>query len=93
MGNLAANMLEHLRTINYEGPAMFVIVFLALLAVFRRWSILLITLLIIALGWGAQDLIIMNILTQNTVVSIPLLVYGAGGLLVVALCLLAFYKS
>ncbi len=93
MDNLAANIMEHLRTINYEGPAMFVIVFLALLAVFRRFSILLITLLVIVLGWGAQDLLIMNIQTQNAVVSIPLLIYGAGGLLLVVLCLLSFYKS
>ncbi len=93
MGNLAANILEHLRAIDYTGPAAFVIVFLALLAVFRRWSILLVTLLIIALGWGARDLMVMNIQTQNTLVSIPLLIYGAGGLLVVLLCLAAFYKS
>ena len=78
MDNLAANIMEHLRTINYEGPAMFVIVFLALLAIFRRFSILLITLLVIVLGWGAQDLMITNIQTQSAVVSIPLLVYGGG---------------
>ena len=93
MGNMTANILEHLRTINYEGPAMFVIVFLAFLAVFRRWSILLITLLVIALAWGAQDLLIMNSQTQNPVVRIPLLIYGVGGFLVVVLSLISFYKS
>lgn len=93
MDNLTANILEHLRTINYEGPMMFVLVFLALLAIFRRWSILLITLLVIVLAWGAQDLIITNMQTESTVVSIPLLIYGVGGLLVVLLCLLSFYRS
>lgn len=72
---------------------MFVVAFLAILALLHRWSILLITLLVIALGWGAQDLIIMNVETRHSVTSLPLIVYGAGGLLIVVLCLWSFYKS
>ena len=93
MEYLMGKIIENLKSVNFEGPAMFVIIFLALLGVFRKWSILLITLLVIALGWGAQDLIILNIKTQSTVFNLPLVIYGAGGLFILVLVLFSFYKS
>ncbi len=93
MADFIAGIMEHLRNLNLENPAMFLIVFLAALAVFRRWGVLLLTLLVIVLGWGAQDLIIMNIQTDNRVVSLPLVIYSAGGVLVVLLSLWSFYKG
>lgn len=93
MGEFIAKVTEALRGIDLQSPAMFVIVFLAILAVFHRWGILLITLLVIVLGWGAQDLIIMNITTENRVVSLPLIIYAAGGVLVVLLSIWSFYKG
>lgn len=93
MDYLVGKIIENLKAVNYEGPAIFVIIFLALLGLFRKWSILLITLFVIVLGWGAQDLIIMNLKTQSTVVNFPLIIYGCGGLLVLVLVLISFYKS
>lgn len=93
MGYMLDKIIQNLEGINFEGPAMFVIVLLALMAVFRKWSILLITLLVIVLAWGAQDLMIMNIKTQSTVVNLPLLIYGAGGVFILVLILYSFYKS
>jgi hypothetical protein len=93
MGEVFAKIVENVRGIDYQGPAMFVIVFLALLAVFRRWSILLVSLLTIVLGWGAQDLIILNMESQSSIVSMPLLIYGFGGFIVLVLVLISFYKS
>ncbi|MHB9028358.1 MAG: hypothetical protein ACYC9O_06285 [Candidatus Latescibacterota bacterium] len=93
MGEFYARILENMRGIDYQGPAMFVIVFLALLAVFRRWSILLLALLTIVLGWGAQDLIILNMESQSRIVSMPLLIYGFGGFIILVLVLVSFYKS
>lgn len=86
-------IISNVKSINYEGPAMFVIIFLALLGLFRKWSILLITLMVIALGWGAQDLIIQNIKTQSTILNLPLVIYSGGGLIILILILISFYKS
>ena len=86
-------ILYYLREINWEGPAMFAIIFLALLAIFRKWSILLLTILTIVLAWGAGDLVITNILSQNTVISVSLLVYCIGGGIIMILILISFLKS
>lgn len=93
MGELITRMTETLRGLDLQSPTMFVIVFLAILAVLHRWGILLLTLLVIVLGWGAQDLIIMNIETENRVVSLPLIIYAVGGVLIVLLSLWSFYKG
>ena len=93
MEGLMGNLIGHLKSINFEGPEMFVIAFLAVLAVFRKFSILLVTLLVIVLGWGAQDLIILNITTQKTVMNLPLLIYSAGGVIILVLTLISFYRS
>ncbi len=86
-------IVGHVRSINLAGPAAFVIAFLAALLFFRRFSIFLITLLVVVLGWGAQDLILFNIKTQNQVVNLPLIIYSCGGVLILALVLISFYRS
>ncbi len=93
MEHIIDMLVANVKGINYQGPAAFVIGFLALLAFFRKFSILLITLLVIVLGWGAQDLIILNIKSQNQVVNLPLIIYGCGGTLILVLVLYSFYKS
>jgi hypothetical protein len=93
MDSITNTIIAHLKSINFEGPAMFVIAFLALLGYFRRWSILLLSLLVIVLGWGARDLIILNIKSQSAMISLPLIIYGIGGLLILFLVLISFYKS
>jgi hypothetical protein len=93
MGNLFEKIIQNLKGINFEGPVMIVIVLLAFLAVFRKWSILLFTLLVAVLGWGARDLMIMNIKTQSAVVNLSLLIYIFGGVIIILLILYSFYKS
>lgn len=93
MGNYINIIMENIKAINWEGPASFAIIFLAVLAIFRKWSILLITLFTIVGGWGAQDLIITNLTSNNQVISIPLLVYSIGGGIIVILLLITFFKS
>ncbi|HUT63664.1 MAG TPA: hypothetical protein VMZ04_06875, partial [Anaerolineae bacterium] len=66
---------------------------LALLAIFRKWGILLLTILTIVLAWGAGDLMITNILSQDTVISVSLLVYCIGGGIIMILILISFLKS
>ena len=65
---------------------------LAVLAIFRQYRILLLTLLTIVLGWGAGDLIIQNIETDMQVISVSLLIYCIGGGIVLILCLISFFK-
>ena len=93
MNTFVENILWNLSHINWEGYAMFATVLLAIFAVFRQWKILLLTLLVIALGWGVQDIIIMNVNTDASVISLPLFIYCIGGGLIIILSLIAFLKS
>jgi len=86
-------IIQHLRGINWEGPAIFAIILLVLLAIFRKWSILLLTLLTIVLGWGAEDLIITNISNNTDIISVPFLIYCIGGGLILIFILVSFFKS
>ena len=85
-------VMRNLMNINWEGPAMFAIVGLAVLAIFRQWHVLLITLFTIVLGWGAEDLIILNIETNMNIISISLLIYCTGGGIGLILALISFFK-
>ena len=86
------NILWHITEIDWEGTAMFGVIMLAVLAIFRQYRILLLTLLTIVLGWGAGDLIIQNIETNMQVISVSLLIYCIGGGIILILCLISFFK-
>jgi len=86
------NILWHISEINWEGPAMFAVIVLAVLAVFRQWHILLLTLLTIVLGWGAQDFIVFNLETGTRVISLSFVIYCVGGGLILIFCLISFFK-
>jgi len=87
------NIVENATNIQWEGTAMFVVIILAILAVSRQYHVLLLALLVIVLGWGVQDMMVMNLETQRRIISLPLLIYTAGGGLVLILCILSFFKS
>jgi len=86
-------IIWNIRNIDLQGPAIFVIIALAFLAVFRKWSMLLLILLTIVLGWGAQDLIITNMESSSDVVTVPFLIYCVGGGTIIILFLISFFKS
>ena len=86
-------VINIIREYNWESPFTFIIVILVALAFMRKWSIFLLVLLTAVLSWGAKDLIIMNMETKQQIVSLPIIVYGVGGILFVVLALLSFYKS
>ena len=92
MDSFFDSVMQNLMNINWEGPAMFAIVGLAVLAIFRQWHVLLITLFTIVLGWGAEDLIIMNIETNMRIISVSLFIYCAGGGIGFILVLVSFFK-
>ncbi len=84
---------ENLMNINWDGPAIFVVLILAVLLVLRKWSMLLLIVLTIVLGWGAQDLIITNYESNQNIISVPLVIYSVGGGTVLLLALYSFFKS
>ena len=87
------NILENLRAINWEGPALFGIILLSVLAFFKQWKVILITILTIVLSWGAQDMIITNLENNMNALSISLLIYCIGGGIAIILLLLSFFKQ
>jgi hypothetical protein len=86
-------IVENASNINWQGPAAFVAVFIAVLAFLRKWSMVLMILLTVAIAWGAQDLILFNLESGNEIISVPLLVYAGGGILVFILAFYSFFKS
>ena len=93
MNQFVATVTEHLQAVNWEGPAAFVIVLIAVFAVLRKWSLALLVILTIVLGWGAQDMIVLNMNTEDKIISVPFLVYIVGSGAVVALSFVSLFRS
>ena len=86
-------VLENLTAINWSGPALFVVIILAILLLLKKWAMFFLIVLTILLGWGAQDLIITNIESTNKVISVSFVIYCIGGGVIFLLALIAFLKS
>ena len=86
-------IVENLGAVDFEGPAAFVVAFLALFAFLRKFSLVLVIILTIALAWGAQDIILLSISTDDEVISLTLLIYAVGGLCVFVTALFSFFKA
>jgi hypothetical protein len=86
-------ILAQVSAIDWSGPAAFVAVVLGVLLIFQRWSMFLLVVVIVVLGWGAQDFIVMNLTNGERVVTLPFLIYAAGGGFLIILLLYKFFKS
>ena len=86
-------ILDNLSSINWQGPAAFVVAVIVVYAIFRKWSLILLILFTVVLSWGVEDLIILNMESKDQVISAPLLIYIVGGIAVLFLTLFSFYKS
>jgi hypothetical protein len=84
---------EQIMNINWDGPALFVLIILAILLILRKWSMFLLIVLTIVLGWGAEDLIITSMGTDQEIISVPFLIYCIGGGAIIILALISFFKS
>ena len=82
-----------IRNYNWESPFTFIIVILVSVAFMRKWSIFFLVLITSIIGWITRDFVIINMETERQLISMPIIVYGGGGLLFVILALLSFYKS
>ena len=92
MESFFENIVMNFNAVSWEGPVMFLIIILAILSVFRQWYILLLVLVTIVIGWGAEDMMLLNIETGNNVISLSLIIYCCGGGIAFILSQLAFFK-
>ena len=86
-------IIEHLTNINWKGPAAFIVAILAVFAFLRKFFLMLMIILTIVIGWGAEDIILFNLETNNRMISASFLVYIIGGVSVFLLALYSFFKS
>jgi hypothetical protein len=93
MDTIIAKITQHLYAVNWEGPAVFVLAILAVFALMRKWGLILLILLIVVIGWGAEDLIVFNLNTKANVISVPLMVYIVGGVIVFVLAFISFFRA
>ena len=93
VGSFFSNIISNITGIDWQGPAVFAIIALAVLALFQKWRIVLLTLLTVVLGWGAEDMMLLNVDTNQKIVSVSLLVYVVGGIYVIILALFEFMNT
>ena len=93
MDVLTQQALEFIKNYNWNSPFTFVIVILLGLLILKKFSMFLLVLATAVIGWGARDLMISNANTSKEIVSMPLIIYGIGGIAFIVLALISFYKS
>ena len=93
MDQLIAKVLSNLQHINWESPAAFVVALIAVFALMKRWSLVLLIVLTIVLGWGAEDMIVLNLTTEDRIVSLPFLIYIVGSVVVFLFAMTSFFKT
>ena len=93
MDALMQEALEYIRNYNWNNPLTFVLVVLLGLLILKKFSMFLLVLATVVIGWGAQDLMISSATTNREIVSLPLIIYGIGGIAFIVLALISFYKS
>ena len=86
-------VLERLKSIDWGGPALFVVVILLVLLIKKKWSMLILIVFTILLSWGAQHLIVYNIETSKNIISVPLIIYCIGGGIVFILAAISIFKT
>ena len=93
MEEFIARITERISTFDWQGPGMFAIVLLAVLALIKRFDVVLIVLFTVALAWGAGDLVVTNLTTGAKLTSLPFLIYCIGGGIAAILFIIAMLKS
>lgn len=86
-------VINIIKDYDWESPFTFVMVILVALVFMRKWSIFLLVLLTAVLSWGAQDMIIMNLETNQQILDLPIIIFVVGGVMFIVLTLVSFYKS
>jgi hypothetical protein len=92
METLVQHAIALIGTIDWQSPVVFIVVAGIWLAVIGRWGILLLIVGTAAVGSVVGDFIIMNIHTSHEVVTLPVVIYCIGGLLVLVSAGVAFVR-
>jgi hypothetical protein len=92
MDTLVNSVHTYIQTFSLNNPASYLVVVLLCLAVLRKWSILLLTLLTYILASIARDLIVMNLQNAHVVVGVPMVIYCIGGFLIALVALIGFVR-
>lgn len=93
MDALIQSALEYIKNYNWASPFTFIIVVLVGLLILKKFSMFLIVLATVVIGWGAQDLMITSATSNKEIVSLPLIIYSVGGVAFIVLSLISFYRS
>ncbi|MFC1573740.1 hypothetical protein ACFL30_00990 [Candidatus Latescibacterota bacterium] len=93
MDSIIQQALDYIQSYNWNSPFTFVLIVLAGLLILRKFTIFLIVLATVVIGWGAQDLMITSIGSNKEIISMPLIIYGVGGVAFIILSLISFYRS
>jgi len=92
MSDIIYAIVDYVQTYNWDDPMTFGFVILGVLAVLGKWRIIFIALVTCCLGVMAHDLIVWNLMTMQEVITVPHVIYCAGGIAVLGLVGLSFIK-
>lgn len=92
MSTLLDTALMQVGMYDVNNPFTFVLAGIGLLILMRKWGIVFLTLLTVALGRVTSDLIVFNLTTDHPLVEVPTVVY-VGGAAIIALVLMVTYTK
>ena len=93
MDQFISKVLSNLQHIDWESPAAFIVALIAVFALMKRWSLVLLIILTVVVGWGAEDMIVLNLNTQDRITSVPFLIYIVGSAVVFLFVMISFFKT
>lgn len=92
MDGLIFLILDNLQSIDWNGSFTMILLLMGFLALMRKWGLIMTMLVIIVMGIGGSNLIIMNAQTSQQLISVSHLVYAIGGTVLGIVTLLACIK-
>ena len=85
-------VFTYIHTYDLDSPFSFFIIILTILILFRKWGILLLILMTLFLSFYTRDIIIINLITKQELITLPFIIYGVGSILIGAVSLISFIK-
>jgi hypothetical protein len=92
MESLLFTVMGFVKSCDWQSPLAFMFIILGVLALLGRWGIICVIVLTLVLGRVANDLIVMNLQTSETVIGVPLVIYCMGGVFIGLSLLVRFVR-
>jgi hypothetical protein len=83
---------DNIQSYDWNSPFTMLIVIMGFLALLKKWGMFMTLMITIILGIGGTNLIIMNAETAKQLVSVPMFVYTAGGIVLAIVTLFSYIK-